>query len=120
MVQKNSTNLGREGEKRAKRYLESKGYIIRDCNWRFQKLEIDLVAEKDNTLVFVEVKSRKNEDFGEPELFVNMKKQKHLIRAANAYIEEFQITQEARFDIISINNRQQEVIHIEGAFFPLA
>lgn len=120
MEQKNSTNLGRDGENRAKRYLEAKGYIIRDCNWRFQKLEIDLIAEKDNTLVFVEVKTRKNEDYGEPELFVHLKKQKHLIRAANAYIEQFRITSEARFDIIGINNRQKEVTHIEGAFFPLA
>lgn len=119
-MRKNSTNLGKEGEKQAKEYLQSQGYTIRDCNWRFQKLEIDLVAEKGNTLVFVEVKARKNDDYGEPELFVNLKKQRNLVRAANAYIETHQITQEARFDIIGINNGQQEVTHIEAAFFPLA
>ena len=59
--------LGKTGEERAAEYLISKGYIIRDINWRSGKMELDIVAYRDKTLVVVEVKTRKNNEFLRPE-----------------------------------------------------
>ncbi len=117
-MENNTNKLGRIGEAKAKAFLENKGYSVLESNWRSGKLEIDIIAQNQNTLVFIEVKLRNNNDFGEPEFFVNPKKQNFIIRAANAYIEEKQIELESRFDIISLNIEKAELIHLEGAFFP--
>ena len=117
-MENNTNKLGRESEQRAKIFLEAKGYIILETNWRHLKLEIDLIAQKADTIVFVEVKFRKNDEYGEPELFVNRKKQNFIIRAANAYIQFHDIQYEARFDIVALSKKRNEIIHLEGAFFP--
>ena len=69
-----------------------------------------------------EVKTRKSNFFGEPEEFVTRQKQKHLIKAANAYIEKNNLDLEVRFDIISIilSGNEQKIFHIEDAFHPIA
>jgi putative endonuclease len=117
-MENNTNTLGRESEKRAKEFLEAKGYTILETNWRHLKLEIDLIARQSDTIVFVEVKFRKNDEFGEPELFVNRKKQNFIIKAANAYIESHAIQYESRFDIVALSKKRNEIIHLEGAFFP--
>ncbi len=117
-MQNNTNSLGRESEKRARGFLEAKGYTILETNWRHLKLEIDVIALFANTIVFVEVKFRKNDEYGEPELFVNRKKQNFIIKAANAYIELKNIQYEARFDIVALSAKRNEIIHLEGAFFP--
>ena len=65
--------LGKTGEERAAEYLISKGYIIRDINWRSGKMELDIVAYRDKTLVVVEVKTRKNNEFLRPEEAVTLR-----------------------------------------------
>lgn len=112
--------LGKEGEEIALRHLKKNGYLIRATNWRAGKKEIDIVAEKDNTLVIIEVKARKGNYFGEPEEFVSKAKQKNLIDAANAYIEKNDIDIETKFDIISIitNGKTTQINHLEDAFYP--
>jgi putative endonuclease len=117
-MQNNTNSLGRESEQRAKAFLESKGYTILETNWRHLKLEIDLIARHAETIIFVEVKFRKNDDYGEPELFVNRKKQNFIIKAANAYLELHNIQYESRFDIVALSKKRNEIIHLEGAFFP--
>jgi len=117
-MENNTNKLGREGEKRAREYLEGKGYKILEINWRHLKLEIDLIAQSDETIVFVEVKLRKNDEYGEPELFVNKKKQNFIIKAANAYLELHSVSLESRFDIIALSGEKKDIIHLEGAFFP--
>lgn len=116
----NSQKFGKDGEELAKRYLVQRGYRIIACNWRYKKYEVDLVAEINRTIVFIEVKTRKNNTFGEPEVFVTRQKQNFLIAAAHQYMIENTIDQEARFDIISIRmlNNNQIVKHLEGAFSP--
>ena len=116
----NQQELGIFGEKQARHYLTNKGYIIRCTNYRKFKLELDLVCEKDNTLIIVEVKARATNEHGEPWMAVTRKKQKQIIKAANYYIEEFDIHFETRFDIISIihNGMRTEIEHIEDAFGP--
>ena len=76
---KNNT-LGLEGEQLASDYLKNKGWIIHEMNYRFSRSEIDLIAAKNDLLIFVEVKTRTNTSFGLPEEFVDEKKQKISIK----------------------------------------
>ncbi|MBL7912659.1 MAG: YraN family protein [Bacteroidia bacterium] len=120
MKNENSHNLGVEGEKIAKKHLLDKGYEILQQNWRFKKLEVDLIASYKDQIIFVEVKSRSTSDFGEPELFVTKKKQGFLVSAAHEYLVSNNIELECRFDVISVlqNNNTTSVKHLEGAFYP--
>lgn len=114
--------LGEKGEFLAARHLEEKGYTIKFRNYRTGRLEIDLIAEKNDRIVFVEVKTRENTHLGEPELAVNKKKQAQIIKAANAFFQETDCNLEARFDIIGVvlSSKREEINHIEDAFYPLA
>jgi putative endonuclease len=118
----NSQNLGIEGEEIARKHLLKKGYEILDINWRFKKLEIDIISKQEDTIVFVEVKTRSNDVFGDPEVFVTKKKQKFLVAAAHQYLVERNIELEARFDIVSVlfKNGKFEVNQLESAFYPTA
>ena len=110
--------LGKTGEERAAEYLISKGYIIRDINWRSGKMELDLVAYRDSTLVVVEVKTRSSHEFLRPEEAVNLRKIKNIVRATDAYKRLFNIPFEVRFDIVTLvgDNDRFEIEHIEDAF----
>lgn len=112
-------NIGNLGESIAKTYLENKGYLILDTNWRFKKYEIDIITKKENYIVIVEVKARTGNAYGEPESFVSKQKQRFLISATHNYLTEKNINLECRFDIISILmiNNQPSIKHIEGAFY---
>jgi putative endonuclease len=109
--------IGRSGESRASTHLQSLGFTIRDTNWRYRRYEIDIIAENQNFIVFVEVKTRKSDTFGRPEDFVSRKKQRFIISAANEYIKLNNIEKEARFDIVAITDDQIE--YIPDAFYPL-
>jgi putative endonuclease len=86
------------------------------------KLEIDIVAKDGDKVVFVEVKTRFNEAMGDPEDGVTLKKQRFLIKAANYYILQKDIHNEARFDIVSVltENNKTTVKHLPDAFYPIA
>ena len=111
---------GKWGEESAMHYLRGKGFEIKDLNWKFLHLEIDIVAMDGEQLVIVEVKTRGTDAFGEPEVFVNKTKQKKLIRAANLYLEQKKLSCEVRFDVVGIVKRNNESVlrHIPGAFQP--
>lgn len=111
--------LGIEGEKRAVIHLQKQGYTILETNYRFQKAEADIIAQKADTLAVVEVKSRTSADFGNPEEFVNKKKIKLLVKAVDQYINENDLDVEVRFDVIAILFQKNEVTlnHIEDAFY---
>ena len=111
--------LGNKGEKLACEYLISKGYTIRNINWKVRKFEIDIIAENKEYIVIVEVKTRSYTYFGEPKEFVNKAKIKRIINAAGHYIYSNNINKEIRFDIISISKTTKEdynIEHIENAF----
>lgn len=112
--------LGKKGEEMAQKFLAQKGYTILATNWRYSKDEIDIIASKDSCLAIVEVKTRFSNVFGEPEEFVNNKKQTFLIRATNAYVEKNKIQEDVRFDIISVLycGTRWQINHIEDAFYP--
>lgn len=112
--------LGRSGELLAAEYLESKGYTVLDRNWRCGHKELDLVARSGDTLVVVEVKTRSDACFGNPEDAVDERKIIRTVMAADAYIRRRRLDLDVRFDIVAIteNGGQVSVQHIEDAFFP--
>ena len=116
--------LGKWGEELAAKYLEQKGYVIRDRDWRQGKLDLDIVAVADDgeTVVFMEVKARKTNAFGQPEQAVDAKKIKRLARAADSYVKSLGVSAPLRFDIVSIIGDQKEaqtIEHIVDAFNPM-
>lgn len=113
--------LGKTGEELALDYLEKKGFQILETNWKFGKLEIDIIALTKKYLVVIEVKTRSTAAFGEPQIFIDHHKQRFLIKAAQNYVERHRIEQEVRFDIISIilNAQKFEITHLEDAFYPV-
>ena len=112
-------DLGNLGEEMAIAFLEKNGYTIREANWVFQKAEIDIIAQKENVLAIVEVKTRSTLDFGLPQDFVKPKKIQLLVKAVNEYIIKNDLDLEVRFDIIAINKEGKQFVieHIEDAFF---
>ncbi|MBR5594093.1 MAG: YraN family protein [Bacteroidaceae bacterium] len=112
--------LGNKGEMLASRYLLDKGYAIHHHNWRCGHKEIDIIAQQRDTLVFVEVKSRTSEEFGNAYDAVDNKKIKLLISAAQAYINKYSIDLKFRFDIITVTGEGEpyKIEHIEDAFYP--
>jgi putative endonuclease len=117
----NHNQFGKQGEELAKTFLEAAEYEILEENWTFGKSEIDLIAFKDSRIIFVEVKTRSSNSYGDPEEFVLVPKKKQMTRAAGEYIHLMSHQGEVRFDIISIlfNYRGEHVLnHIEYAFWP--
>lgn len=111
--------LGRQAEQLAQKFLLSKGYKILNTNWRSYKREIDIVAQSESHLIVVEVKSRKQTIHPYAGEVVNLKKQRRLIQAAEAYIKIYSVTLPVRFDIVSIvfSGYKIDIEHIEDAFF---
>ena len=109
--------LGVWGEEFATHYLEQKGYKIIERDWKSGHRDIDIIALHHNTIVFVEVKTRRNNVFGEPEDAINYAKLCNLRAAINHYVKYKRINQEIRFDIISIigtpNQSEPKVTHFE-------
>ncbi len=108
--------FGREGEDVAAEYLEGQGYRVMDRNWRSGHKEIDIVAVKDGVLVIVEVKTRKNSCYGDPEDAVSPLKMKRIQRAADAYVRYYRLDMPVRFDVISVLGKDYKIHHIEDAF----
>lgn len=115
-----SKELGNLGEAIAAEYLAKKGYKIRHTNWHFGHKELDIVATLNNLLVIVEVKTRFTDYWEEPKESVRRKKQRFIIEAAEAYVQNFNLNMDVQFDIISIvlRGNQHELEHIQDAFCP--
>ncbi|WP_353125424.1 YraN family protein [Parapedobacter pyrenivorans] len=113
---------GRDGEAAAMQYLQKQGYRIICQNWRYKNLEVDIIAEEGNILVFVEVKTRTSHAYGMPYEFVDHAKQARLTRAANHYIATMKHGGEIRFDIVSIlyaaESKTYDMRLIRDAFWP--
>lgn len=112
-------DLGKTAEDLAVTHLQKNGYTILVRNFRYQKAEIDIIAEKDNLTVIIEVKARSTDAFMLPQEAVTKTKIKLLVTAANHFMEEFNRDQEVRFDIISVlpdKEKNMIVDHITDAF----
>lgn len=110
--------LGKIGEERAQAYLRNNGYIIKHINWTAGKLELDIVAEKDNQLIIIEVKTRSTENFEAPEEAITNRKIRNIVNAAHEYIIQFDWQGETIFDVISVIPQGQsfKIEHIKDAF----
>ncbi len=111
---------GSEGEEEARVFLEQKGYRILERNWRYGQGEIDLIAQDGQVMVFVEVKTKKHEGFGEPEDWVSCRKQNQIGRLALGYLQKKDLEDvECRFDVVTVDKTgpSSVVNHIKDAFW---
>ena len=111
--------VGRRGERLAREFLERKGYEILHTNWRFRRAEVDLIAfDPQETLVFLEVKTRSDERFGPPEAAVSERKQQFLLHAARAFMLAYDYDWEVRFDVVGVVLTEPPTVrHWPGAFY---
>jgi len=116
-------DLGKFGEKIAEKLIKKKGFKLLEKNYRFLRCEIDLIFldKKNNMIIFVEVKTRRNKKFGEPEESITHFKQRNMMKAAQGFVlnnkkyENYSL----RFDTVSVlfsDNNEYSVNHIEEAF----
>ena len=113
--------VGTEGEKLAAKFLKRKGYRIIQRNYKCKLGEIDIIAEHDGTIIFVEVKTRQTQEFGSPQSSVTATKRGQISKVALFYIRAKRLVdQSCRFDVIGITfppgSRKPEIEHIENAF----
>ena len=109
-------DLGKWGEDLAADYLRDKGYVIIDRDWKSGHHDLDIVAKEDETLVIVEVKTRRNRLFGDPEEAVDYRKLRSLQMAINHYIKYRHINGDSRLDIITVVGtvgEEPEIEHIK-------
>lgn len=114
-------DLGHIGEDMAVDYLQQHGYCILERNWKNKgHKEIDIIAIKDDVLVFVEVKTRRHGSLTTPLSAVDGRKQHRICLAADSYIKTYRIDSPYRFDAICVvyNEKASNIEHIEGAFRP--
>ncbi len=108
--------LGKWGEEVAVAFLQRQGYTIVERDWKSGHRDIDIIAQADDgTIVFVEVKTRRNSIFGEPEDAVDHRKLHHLQGAINHYIKCHYIDQDVRIDIVTVvgtPGEEPEINHI--------
>ena len=115
-------NLGVDGENFAADYLKSKGYEILEKNFRFgRNAEIDIIAQREDEIIFVEVKTRSNFNLGRPAEAVTIHKQQKIILAAQNFLQLNNFfDRNCRFDVIEIfasnKNFSWTINHIENAF----
>lgn len=112
-------DLGAQGEYEARLYLMREGYTLHDMNWRDGHLEIDLVAEWWGEVVFVEVKTRRDEGFASAEEAVTLRKKANVIEAAHRYLASHGWTERPyRFDIITVvgSGRPFRITHLRDAY----
>ncbi len=111
--------FGKLAEELAENFLVQKNYKILAKNFRYQKAEIDIIAEFENQIIIVEVKARATDAFILPQEAINKKKIRLLVSAANYFLEENNIDKETRFDAITVlpnNSGKLEITHLENAF----
>lgn len=119
-ARKKAAEWGRLGEQITSEYITRKGYPITERNWRFgSRLEIDIISEQGQEMVFVEVKTR-NGKFQSAEEALDEKKIKQIVKAANAYLSRLDRPFDARFDVALIEGTPDsyDFTYIENAFNP--
>ena len=112
---------GITGEAIAEGYLIERGFRIETTGYRYRRAEIDLIARKDDTLYFVEVKTRRSTTYADPSAAVSTRKEQLLARAASRYAYEVHHEWAVRFDVISIvlhPDGTYDLDHLEDVFFP--
>lgn len=114
--------IGNFGENEAEKFLRKNGYKILERNYTTKLGEIDIIAQKDDYICFVEVKTRSNENYGTPRDAVNYHKQKKIISVAKYYMLTKNKDMFLRFDVIEVvvnkdKTKVEKIEHIEDAFW---
>ena len=95
--------IGKLGEKLAQKFLKKRGYRIRETNFRCREGEIDVIAQQKDSLVFIEVRTKSNLDFGTPEESITQSKKERLIASALTYIDTHQALPPLwRIDVVAV------------------
>ena len=111
------TSIGKAAEIAAAKYLKKLGYNILETNYRGQYGEIDIIANENKCLVFIEVKYRSSSDFGRPEEFVGKSKQLKIIKTALQYLKKERLEgSDVRFDVLTIDSASDKIGLIRSAF----
>ncbi len=111
--------IGTKGEQMAAEHLLSQGYELLARNWRWGKAEMDIVARIEQTVAFVEVKTRSSVRYGFPDESVGPKKERLMIEAAGQFLYLMDWQGEFRFDVIAIVlGPEPRLVHYPDAFFP--
>lgn len=110
--------LGKKGEEKAAMFLLENGYNIVARNWRYKRIEIDIIATNNEFILFVEVKTRSSSFWGNPEDSIDASRIKRMVEAADYYVQEYDVSLPVRFDVLSIvqHNDSVEIEHIDDAF----
>ncbi len=118
--ERNHYTLGKKGEDIAVKYLKKKKYKILTQGFRFLRGEIDIIAYDQDTLVFIEVKTRRNKEYGLPEESVTPKKQNQIKKIALGFLMKYNLENtDCRFDVISLlldKEKKPSLRHIKDAF----
>jgi putative endonuclease len=118
-VENSKQALGREGERLAELFLKQKGYKLVERNYRCRGGEVDLIVLDRRIIVFVEVKTRTDHEFGSPLEAVAPRKQRRMILAAQLFLHQKKLHErDARFDVVGISwpGAEPVVEHIQNAF----
>ena len=108
---------GSQGEGIASKFLTDLGFKILERNYRYKRAEIDIIAGNSELMIFIEVKTRTNLMFGNPETFVNENQIRNIVEAAEHYLYENDWKGNIRFDIISIYWKPNpQITHFKDAF----
>lgn len=111
----NKCTIGKVGEKRIVSFLKSKGFFILESNFRYGKKEVDIIARKDDKIIFIEVKTRNYRGFGTGAEAIDTRKRNNIISVARYYVNKNKLNDcNIRFDVASID--KNNVIYIENAF----
>ena len=109
--------LGAWGEELASAFLQQKGYTIIERDWKMGHKDLDIIAKHNGMVVFVEVKTRRNRVFAEPEEAVDYRKLQNLRQAINYYVKSRRINRDFRLDVITVVGTPEggspEITHIE-------
>ena len=119
MTEKQKT--GALGELIAQNYLREAGYVVETTGYVYQRAELDIIARQEDTLVFVEVKTRRGTGYGHPSTAVGPRKEKNMARAAAAYMRKVDHEWAIRFDVIAIwlhPDGTYALEHLQDTFFP--
>lgn len=112
--------LGTRGEAAASSFLQKQGYAILGKNFRTRAGEIDIIAEDNGTLVFVEVKTRRSDAYGLPEEAVDARKQRKIVDAARYYLHRYNhADRDCRFDVVGVElcgSDGDRINHVRNAF----
>jgi putative endonuclease len=111
--------FGNEGEDASARFLEANGYVVLARNFRCRYGELDLVAEKNGTICFVEVRMRSTSIWGDPSQTVQGAKQRRVVKSALHYLQAHAIRNRMiRFDVVSVLGRGKDAVveHLPNAF----